>query len=206
MQQRQHARVRLRLPVRLRWVAPLGQQCEVCETRNVSKGGLLVACTEQHPEGLPLWVTFPFDVASPDNQPEALARVVRRNGTSAGQPEREEIALHFERFPLNAGDSRESKQAIAAKNGSAASVSLPIRVRPRNILWPEEAMTLDVSAELLRFVSNRDYAPGETLLVSFGSADTRPWPGIGETAGKIVRVEKVPQSASLIVTLKRVVD
>jgi len=204
MQNRQHARVRLRLPVRLRWVAPLGQQSEVCETRNVSKGGLLVACKEQPPEGLPLWVTFPFDVAAPDTQPEVLARVVRRLG-SAGETDREEIALHFERFPLTASTPREAKQ-IAAKNGSAASVSVPIRVRPRNILWPEEAMTLDVSTEFLRFVSNREYQLGETLLVSFASAEARPWPGTGETAAQIVKMERVPQSASLMVTLKRIVD
>ena len=208
LQHRQHARVRLRLPVRLRWVAPLGQQSEVCETRNVSKGGLLVACKEQPPEGLPLWVTFPFDLAAPDTQPEVLARVVRRYGSLAGEPVHEEIALHFERFPLSASSTREVHQTAAppAKNGSVGNVSVPIRVRPRHILWPEEAMTLDVSNELLRFVSNREYAPGDTLLVSFVSRETRPWPGIGETAGEIVKVEKVPQSASLVITLKRVVD
>lgn len=206
MQNRQHARVRLRLPVRLRWVAPLGQQSEVCETRNVSKGGLLVACKGQHPDGFPLWVTFPFDVSAPDNQPEVLARVMRRQVPSAGQMDREEIALHFERFPLGASNGREVTEQVAPQNGSAASVSLPIRVRPRNIHWPEEAMTLAVSADTLRFVSNREYAAGETLLVSFVSTETRPWPGAGEAAGKIVKVEKVPHSASLIVTLKRVVD
>jgi hypothetical protein len=209
LQHRQHARVRLRLPVRLRWVAPLGQKSEVCETRNVSKGGLLVACKEQPPEGLPLWVTFPFDLAAPDTQPEVLARVVRRHGSSVGEPEREEIALHFERFPLSASSAREVQQTPVtppAKNGSVGNVSVPIRVRPRHILWPEEAMTLEVSSEVLRFVSNREYAPGDTLFVSFVSKETQPWPGIGETACKIVNVEKVPQSASLVITLKRVVD
>jgi len=78
MQQRQHARVRLRLPVRLRWVAPLGQQSEICETRNVSKGGLLVACKEHHREGFPLWVTFPFDLAAPDTMLSLDLREARR--------------------------------------------------------------------------------------------------------------------------------
>ena len=169
----------------------------------------MVACKEQPPEGLPLWVTFPFDMAAPDTQPEVLARVVRRHGSSVGQPERGEIALHFERFPLSASNAREVQQTPVtppAKNGSVANMSVPIRVRPRHILWPEEAMTLDVSNELLRFVSNREYAPGDTLFVSFVSRETRPWPGIGETSCKIVKVEKVPQSASLVITLKRVVD
>jgi len=209
MQQRQHARVRLRLPVRLRWVAPLGQQSEVCETRNVSRGGLLVACKEHHREGFPLWVTFPFDIAAPDDQPEVMARVVRRQTGLDDRADREEIALHFERFPLNAGGAREVQHTLPvapAKNGSVASVSVPVRIRPRHILWPEEAMTLDVSADLLRFISNREYAAGDTLLVSFVSTETRPWPGIGETPGKIVKVEKLPQSASLVITLKRIVD
>jgi hypothetical protein len=151
-------------------------------------------------------VTFPFDLAAPDNQPEVLARVMRRHVPSADQVDREEIALHFERFPLTAGSTQESKPTLPLKNDAVAIVSLPIRVRPRHILWPEEAMTLDVSTDLLRFVSNREYAPGDTLLVSFVSNETRPWPGIGEMPGKIVKVEKIPHSASLMVTLKRVSD
>jgi len=38
-----------------------------------------------------------------------------------------------------------------------------IRVRPRHMPWFEEAMTLEVSADKLRFVSNRVYEPGQTV-------------------------------------------
>src|ERR1700688_3551754 len=59
MDRRKHHRVQLRLPARLRWTTPFGQKTEVCETVNVSRGGLLVPCQEVHAEGMPLWVTFP---------------------------------------------------------------------------------------------------------------------------------------------------
>jgi hypothetical protein len=67
----------MRLPARLRWTAPLGQKIELCETIDVSRGGLLLSSKEPHSTGVPLWVTFPYDPLLPDGQPEILARVVR---------------------------------------------------------------------------------------------------------------------------------
>ena len=203
MQHRQHARVRLRLPVRLRWVAPLGQQYEVCETRNVSRGGLLVECREQHGEGFPIWVTFPFDPGAPDGQPEVLARVVRARHVEMNGAAREEIALHFEGIPKPIGPSNGNKEVSVPKNASGQSVALPIRVRPRHIPWFEEAMTVEVSADRMRFVSHREYSVGEALLVTFASVDAKPWPGNGELLARVVSVEKLAQSSSLVVTLMR---
>jgi len=203
MSQRQHARVRLRLPVRLRWIAPLGQQSEVCETRNVSRGGLLVACHKHHEEGFPLWVTFPFDAAAPDAQPEVLARVVRSKPLREADEENEEIAVHFEGIPRPANLADERNATSESLNGSGRKVALPIRVRPRHILWPEEAMTLEVSADKVRFMSNREYAPGETLMVTFVNTDGKPWRGSGNIPATIVNVEKLPHSTSLVITLKR---
>lgn len=77
MRDREHRRVRIRLPVRLRWTAPLGQKIELCETIDVSRGGLLLSSKEPHAAGVPLWVTFPYDALLPDGQPEVLAQVVR---------------------------------------------------------------------------------------------------------------------------------
>lgn len=77
MQDREHRRVRMRLPARLRWTTPLGQKLESCETIDVSRGGLLVSSKEPHSAGVALWVTFPYDALLPDGQPEVLARVVR---------------------------------------------------------------------------------------------------------------------------------
>jgi hypothetical protein len=77
MQDREHRRVRMRLPARFRWTTPLGQKIELCETIDVSRGGLLLSSKEPHTAGVPLWVTFPYDALLPDGQPEVLARVVR---------------------------------------------------------------------------------------------------------------------------------
>lgn len=77
MDRREHHRVQLRIPARLRWTTPLGQKTEICETLNVSRAGLLVPCKENHSAGTPLWVTFPFDATLPFGQPEVMARVVR---------------------------------------------------------------------------------------------------------------------------------
>lgn len=204
MPSRQHARVRLRLPVRLRWIAPFGQQTEICETRNVSKGGLLVSCKEHHNEGFPLWVTFPFDVAAPDQQPEVLARVLRcyRPGNNGGS---EEIALHFESMPIAAVPAAVSEKIAVPppKTGSFRNVALPIRVRPEHIPWFEEAMTVEVSAEEIRFVSHREYAPGDTLLVTFVGKDSRPWPGNGDTPAQIVKIDTLPKAAAVLVTIRR---
>jgi PilZ domain len=77
MDRREHHRVQLRLPARLRWTTPFGQKTEVCTTVDVSRGGVLLPCGEPHAEGMPLWVTFPFDNSLMVGQPEVFARVVR---------------------------------------------------------------------------------------------------------------------------------
>jgi len=77
MDSRQHRRVHLRLPVRLRWTAPLGQKIELAETIDVSRSGLLVSTKEAHSCGKSVWVTFPYDASLRDGQPEVAAHVVR---------------------------------------------------------------------------------------------------------------------------------
>lgn len=77
MDSRQHRRVRLRLPVRLRWTTPFGQKIELGETIDVSRSGLLVSTKESHTPGVTVWVTFPYDASLSDGQPEILARVAR---------------------------------------------------------------------------------------------------------------------------------
>jgi len=74
---REHHRARIRLPIRLRWNTPFGQKIELCQTIDVSRGGLLLSSGEPHSPGVSLWVTFPYDNSLPDGQPEVLARVVR---------------------------------------------------------------------------------------------------------------------------------
>jgi hypothetical protein len=77
MDSRQHRRVRMRLPIRLRWSTPFGQKIELARTLNVSRSGLLVTTQESHTPGVLVWVTFPYDVSLSDGQPEILACVTR---------------------------------------------------------------------------------------------------------------------------------
>jgi PilZ domain len=199
---REHHRVRLRLPVRLRWITPFGQKSEVCESVNVSRGGLLVSCKESHSPGVALWTTFPYDVSMPDGQPEVPARVLRGEpGPKA--PETLRVAMRFER----------ARQAISNGNGNGTdlerrasprrTLAMPVHVRPERMPWFEEAMTLDVSGEGLRFVSSREYALGDRLLVSFDPYASAPWHGSAETPARIVRVEHLPESSALAVTVQR---
>ena len=77
MNSRQHRRVHMRLPVRLRWTTPFGQKIELAVTIDVSRSGLLVSTRESHTPGVTVWVTFPYDASLSDGQPEILARVAR---------------------------------------------------------------------------------------------------------------------------------
>jgi hypothetical protein len=77
MESRQHRRVRMRLPARLRWTTPFGQKIELAETIDISRSGLLVSTKEPHVPGVTLWVTFPYHASLSDGQPEILAHVAR---------------------------------------------------------------------------------------------------------------------------------
>lgn len=207
MQRRIHPRVRLRLPARLRWSAPLGQRTEECETINVSRGGLLLSCNDVPGESHPLWVTFPFAPEASGPQPETLARVVRRaesiDESNAGLSGRWRAALQFEapahlQTRRNGGRGAQTKQ-----NGAGNKIALPIRVRPEHIPWAEEAMTVEVDREKLKFLTNREYALGQRLLVSFDSPSESPWSGEGEWATSVTGIEMEPSKESMYVTLRK---
>src|SRR5215475_4509931 len=172
MQRRQHPRVKLRLPARLRWPAALGQLTEQCATLNASRGGLLLSCSGPHPVGHPLWVTFPFDSGSQGAQPEAFAVVVRSGAACESGLAHFYLALRYQAAPRLAGNGNRASQE--KKNGGG-HLALPIRVRPQHIPWHEEAMTLEVSPERLKFLTNREYAFGEHLRVSFVERSDAPW-------------------------------
>ena len=201
MQRRQHPRVRLQLPARLRWSAPLGQRTERCETINASRGGLLLSCGELHTVDHPLWVTFPFDPEASGMQPETLARVVR-----AAESEREpacwHVALQFERA-THAAISGNGKRIRENKNGSGKRIALPIRVRPQHIPWHEEAMTAEISPDRLKFLTNREYAFGERLRVSFVSRSEAPWNGDEEWEAEVTGIEMEAGKDSVLVTVRR---
>jgi PilZ domain len=233
MDRREHHRVQLRIPARLRWTTPFGQKTEVRDTLNVSRGGVLVPCAENHAVGTTLWVTFPYDPSVPFGQPEILARVVRSGSiepslastakgkmTPSGNGDRDGSTVPHARAnesPAAAAALRFDLASHAATNGNGRYreverrksprrlLALPIRVRQEHVPWFEETMTLDVSTEGLRFLSNREYEAGQHLIVSFEpSALALPWPGAAEFRSLVIRVDPVPQSPALAVTIHRV--
>ena len=211
MDRREHHRAQLNLPVRIRWNTPFGQKTEVCKTLDISRGGLLVPCQEAHAAGVPLWVTFPYDTSLGDGQPEMAAKVVRagrpRNGNgsnSTGDSSNERaVALHFASPPRPESNGNGHAKGPERRESPRRPLAVPVRVRPEHIPWFEEAMTIDVSAHGLRFLSSREYQEGERLLVSFEPMASAPWPTASETAARVVRIEAVPQSAPLAVTIVR---
>jgi PilZ domain len=211
MDRREHHRAQLSLPVRLRWNTPFGQKTEVCKTLDISRGGLLVPCQVAHALGVPLWVTFPYDGSVGDSQPEMLAKVVRvasaRNGTgskfASAASNEQAVAVRFALAPRAASNGNGHAKEPERRESPRRPLALPIRVRPEHIPWFEETMTIDVSAHGLRFVSNREYREGDRLLVSFEPAALAPWPTASESPVRVVRIDGMPESAALAVTIVR---
>jgi len=210
MDRREHHRAQLRLPVRIRWNTPFGQKTEVCKTLDISRGGLLVPCEEAHAPGVPLWVTFPFDSSLGTGQPEMLARVVcvrsarNGNGNKATTDLSEQaVALHFASpFRPESNGNGHAKER-ERRHSPRRPLAIPVRVRPPHIPWFEEAMTIDISAQGLRFLSSREYQEGDPLLVSFEPAASAPWPTASETPARVLRLERIPESAAMAVTISR---
>ena len=105
-----------------------------------------------------MWVTIPFDPESSGAQPETLARVVRCQQRQ-DDSWKWNVAMQFE-GAAHAKPARQNGNLEARKNqnGSGTDISLPIRVRPEHVPWHEEAMTLEVSRDKLKFVTNREYS------------------------------------------------
>lgn len=209
MDRREHHRAQLSLPVRIRWNTPFGQKTEICRTLDISRGGLLVPCQETHANGVPLWVTFPYDASLGDGQPEMMAKVVRAaprngNGHKPSGLKSPAVALHFGSH--GRADSNGYGHGVAQERERRESprraLAVPVRVRQEHVPWFEEAMTLDISEQGLRFLSSREYQEGQRLLIAFEPMAAIPWPH-AETSARILRIEARLQSAALVVSIRR---
>jgi hypothetical protein len=211
MQRREHHRVRLRLPARIRWATPLGQQTESCVTLDVSRDGLLLRCKNTHLENSSVWVTFPFDASSKNGQPEIPARVVRCNPSQSNdaaprgpsEPDALDLALCFASASHAAHNGNGKNFTPERRSSPRYPASFPLRVRPDYIPWFEETMTLDASCDSLRFVTTREYAQSDGLFISFDAHSQSPWPGGAEKRKKIVRMESLPGKSALAVVVLR---
>jgi len=208
MQRRLHPRVRLQLPARLRWSAPFGQQTEECRTRNVSRSGLLLESSQSLRPGHPLLVTFPFDPENAGALGESVARVVRCTKSGDGNPARWNLAIEFAGLPAHAKRAAPGRPGSLFRNGNGHGhdVALPIRVRPKTIPWHEDAMTIEVSPDQLKFQTNREYEFGERLMIAFATPRDNPWSGDGESETEVVGIETSAGIDSLQVTVSRKVS
>lgn len=93
---------------------------------------------------------------------------------------------------------------IERRRAPRRALAVPVRVRPREIPWFEEAMTIDYSARGMRFRSHREYQPGEQLKIAFEDPVSAPWAGAGEFLSKVVRVAPGPESIALEVSVCRI--
>jgi hypothetical protein len=190
MVSRAYRRVRMRLPVRLRWTSPLGQKIELAETMDVSRGGLLVSGRELHAPGVALWVTFPYDALFREGQPEVPARVVRCEQLSAA-PFLFSLAIQFEGQARSGSNGNGAWRDPERRSSSRRSLAMPIRVRLENVPWFEETMSLDVSPRGMRFRSQREYATGDVLRIVIEDTSSTSWSGSGEFRAKVVHVAPV---------------
>ena len=235
---REHRRVRLRLPVRMRWTTPFVQKIELGETIDVSRNGLLVSTKESHSPGITLWLTFPYDASLSDGQPEILARVARSNevlevirSTGAGEnvpsasaseqeraakaeqlagvlgisaaPATFAVAFHFQEQPHASSNGTAGRHEPERRGSARRALAVPVRVHPQGIPWFEEAMTMDISARGMRFRSYREYALGDHLKIAFENSPSAPWHGDGEFRSQVMRIDAVPGSIALDVSVCR---
>src|SRR5882724_8688135 len=106
------------------------------------------------------------------------------------------VAIQFEEH-TNAQSNGHAVRSEPERRGSPRrDLAVPVRVRPAQIPWFEEAMTIDFSAKSLRFRSHREYAVGEQLKIRFDDSTRKPWPGNGEFSSKVVRVAPATDTRS----------
>jgi len=189
-EQRGHPRVHLHLPVRLRWLTPLGLLAEIAETVDVCRAGLQINRREPCRIGAMVWVTFLFESSLPLAQPETPAHVVRLTTTPTGG---NLVALEFESLPrhrhliaalarIYAGPFRDRRRRERIR------LALPIRVRLPGSPWPEETMTVDLSNEGVMFCTTRLYPVGDTVFITLPRGSFRASPT--ELPARVVRIEK----------------
>ncbi len=201
-ERRFHHRVPLTLPIRLRWTGPFGQTIEVSRTCDVSRGGVLVECSRPHPPGASLWVTFPYDPSLPEDPAELPARVTRKEPADNSHLR---LALEFvspPRAPVEGGNGL--RKQGEHRSSPRRTISIPVRVRLADVPWYEEAMTLDLSFEGMRFLSTRLYEPGNRVYVSLRAGNLRsPWNSAREIPAIVLRVDPDPRTNRVAVAVCR---
>jgi len=184
---RKSPRARLCLPARLRWFGSLGMRLEITETIDVSREGLLIRRQEPCNPMARMWVVYPFNSSAAPIQPETPARIARvQPGANGGFYVGLQLQLPQRDSPLAGDDERRKSERF--------SFALPMFVRPANSVWPEEAMTQNISNAGVLFESARPYKPGETV---FAKIPWGEWAKQGEIPGRVVRSDRPSEDPQL---------
>jgi hypothetical protein len=189
VERRLHPRALLSLPVRLRWLGPLGLESETSETLDAGRGGVLVSSRESRAEGTLVWVTFPFDAAASAAEPETSAHVARSKTTPSGGN-----LAGFE-FANGNRQARNHPLEKDRRRRARTQLALPIRVRGADPSWPDDAMTMDISPAGLMFCTLRVYEHAElvTVLLPRGA-----WISSGGRRARVARIASHPSEPRLL--------
>jgi hypothetical protein len=98
------------------------------------------------------------------------------------------VALRFEEQRHAPPNGNRSRQGPERRGSPRRVLAVPVRVRPEDVPWFEEAMTVDFSSIGMRFRSRREYAVGDTLKISLQDVAFAPWVRDGESRARVVRV------------------
>jgi hypothetical protein len=206
-ERRHRPRVLLELPVRIRWLGPFGLETEITQSRNVSRGGLLVVSASPRQTGSLLWATFPYDPAVAFTESETPGKVVRcaENFPIRDAPANT-IAIEFHHHDLTSPSDALAQNNSSNRNGRNdrrlhARIALAFLIRVErskqnstlppqeldSVRWPEETMTVEVSPAGMLFCTLRIYEAGELLVIA-------ALPGrklsAGERRARVVRIAR----------------
>jgi hypothetical protein len=202
-ERRRHPRALLSLPVRLRWLGPLGLETEISETLDVGRGGILVSSREPRAEGELAWVTFPFDAGAANAEPETPAHVSRAKTTPSGG--------HLAGIALAdcATHSRATGNSISSlitpvksqycgaerRRHPRTRLALLIRIRGADPAWPEDTMTVDISRRGLQFCTLRVHDRGGAVTLALPRS---PWLSGGDRRARVARIASHPSDPRLL--------
>jgi hypothetical protein len=118
------------------------------------------------------------------------------------------VAVQFEsrngNRPRGASNGDFDRKELERRGTPRHALAVPIHVRPQEIPWFEEAMTIDYSAKSMRFRSHREYQLGDHLKIAFEKSVSAPWTGASEFLSEVVRVAPTPESIALEVSVCRI--
>jgi hypothetical protein len=185
----------LSLPVRLRWLGPLGLESETLETLDAGRGGLLVSSREPRVEGTPAWVTFPFDAAASITEPETPAHVARSKTTPSGGFLAGIAFADRDNQTLPDTPVRGISGGADRRHHARTRLALLIRVRGADASWPDDAMTMDFSRTGLLFCTLRIYEQGEHMTLALPRC---AWLSGGDRRARVVRIATHPSEPRLL--------